>query len=127
MPSAYDPLLASGLGDSLAQTLQIGALAYFGILWLFLIIWVTRDAIDRSESLAFQTFAILLNIAMPVLGALAYLILRPRQTNAERFRQDLELQILIRKAEGLGILSPEEKSSAPKKKILSSSKKSPSE
>lgn len=70
------------------------AIVYVGLLWLAIIIWVTRDSISRSSSLLFQTFAILLNIGIPILGVLLYLIIRPSQTLLERYYQDMEQRLL---------------------------------
>ncbi len=76
------------------ELVQTVGLIYIGLLWLSIIIWVTRDSISRSKSLLFQTFAILLNIAIPVLGVLLYLIMRPSQTLFERYYQEVEQKLL---------------------------------
>lgn len=76
---------------SLWQTI---GLVYVGLLWLSIIIWVTRDSISRSNSLIFQVFAILINIAIPILGVVLYLIIRPGKTNLERYYEDMEQQLL---------------------------------
>lgn len=74
--------------------IQIIVISYIGLLWLSVIIWVTRDSIHRSNSLFFQTFAILLNIAIPILGSLLYLIIRPSQTTAEKYIEEMEHKML---------------------------------
>ncbi len=71
-------------------TIQIIILSYLGLLWLAIIIWVTRDAINRSNSIIFQAIAILLNIAIPFLGVLLYLIIRPSKTALESYYEELE-------------------------------------
>jgi len=76
-------------------TIQIVAISYMGLLWLAIIIWVTRDSINRSGSLIFQTFAILINIIVPILGVLLYLIIRPGKTNTERYYEELEHRMLM--------------------------------
>ncbi len=75
-------------------TLKIVVLGYFGLLWLSIIIWVTRDALQRSSSLLFQTFSILLNIAIPIIGVLLYLIIRPSKTRMEQYYEELERNML---------------------------------
>lgn len=77
------------------KSLQLAVIIYFGLLWLSIIIWVTRDAINRSDSLIFQVFAILLNILFPVLGILLYLIIRPSKTTLERYYEDLEHKLIL--------------------------------
>ncbi|MFH0820732.1 MAG: hypothetical protein V1908_03075 [Candidatus Peregrinibacteria bacterium] len=76
------------------ELIKFGGLAYLGLLWLSIIIWVTRDSISRSRSLLFQTFAIMLNIIIPILGVLLYLIFRPGQTLFERYYQEMEQKLL---------------------------------
>lgn len=77
------------------QTFQSAAIIYAGLLWLAIIVWVTRDAIQRSDSLLFQVIAILLNILFPVLGILLYLIIRPAKTSTERYYEELEHQLIL--------------------------------
>jgi hypothetical protein len=77
------------------QAIQIAIIIYVGLLWLAVIIWVTRDAIYRSDSLIFQVIAILLNIVFPILGILIYLIIRPGKTTTERYYEDLEHRLIL--------------------------------
>ena len=77
------------------KTLQLAVIIYFGLLWLAVIIWVTRDAINRSTSLIFQVLAILLNILFPILGILLYLIIRPGKTTLERYYEELEHRLIL--------------------------------
>ena len=53
-------------------TVKLVTIGYFALLWVSIIIWVTRDALSRSNSILFQAFAILLNIIVPLLGVLLY-------------------------------------------------------
>lgn len=76
------------------EMVQMVGVVYIGLLWLFIIIWVTRDSIHRSKSLLFQTFSILINIAIPILGVLLYLIIRPSQTLVEKYYQEMEQRLL---------------------------------
>jgi hypothetical protein len=81
------------------KTLQLAVVVYAGLLWLSIIVWVTRDAINRSNSLFFQVFAILINIAFPVLGTLLYLIIRPGKTTLERYYEELEHRLILESIE----------------------------
>ena len=74
--------------------LKIVVLAYFALLWLAIIIWVTKDVLQRSNSILFQAFSILLNILVPILGVLLYLIIRPGKTRMERYYEELERNML---------------------------------
>ncbi len=75
---------------TLVKTIGIG---YVALLWLSIIIWVTRDALSRSNNLAFQAFVILINIFVPILGVLIYLIIRPRTTLLEQLYGNMEEQL----------------------------------
>ena len=77
------------------KTIQLVVLGYFGLMWLAVIIWVTRDAINRSESLLFQVTAILINIIFPLLGILLYLIIRPNKTTLDRYYEELEHRLIL--------------------------------
>ena len=81
-------------------TIQIVAIAYVGLLWLSIIIWVTRDSINRSSSLIFQTFSILINIAVPILGVILYLIIRPGKTNMEKYYEEAEHRMISEDDDG---------------------------
>lgn len=82
------------IASSTFETIKILVISYFGLLWLAVIIWVTRDSLHRSNSLIFQTFSILINIAIPFLGVILYLIIRPSETNMERYYQEIEHRLL---------------------------------
>ncbi len=82
------------------QTVQMAIVIYVGLLWLSIIIWVTRDAISRTNSLLFQVFAILMNIVFPLLGILLYLIIRPSKTVLERYYEELEHRLILESIEG---------------------------
>ncbi len=75
-------------------TVKLAVLGYFALLWLAVIIWVTKDALQRSSSILFQAFSILLNIIVPILGVLLYLIIRPGKTRMERYYEELERNML---------------------------------
>jgi len=70
-------------------------LVYLAALWISLIIWITRDAINRSNNLLFQIFVIILNIVLPIFGLIIYLIIRPTKTLLECYYEDLEYRALV--------------------------------
>lgn len=82
------------LSSDLFGTIKLVILGYFSLLWLAIIIWVTRDVLQRSSNIIFQAFSILLNIVAPFLGVLLYLIIRPGKTRAERYYEELEMGML---------------------------------
>lgn len=74
--------------------LKIIGIGYIGLLWLSIIIWVTRDIVSRSNNLFFQAFSILLVIGLPIVGVVLYLIVRPGKTLMERYYEQLETGVL---------------------------------
>lgn len=107
LSALYDSILNLDLSQWLnmitspsLKTLQLAIVVYVGLLWLSIIVWVTRDAISRSNSLIFQVFAILLNIGFPVLGTLLYLIIRPGKTVMERYYEELEHRLILESIQG---------------------------
>lgn len=93
MPPVLNDIIEFLSSDAFS-TLKIVVLSYFGLLWLAIIVWVTRDALQRSESIMFQALAILLNILVPILGVLLYLIIRPSKTRMESYYEELEHTML---------------------------------
>jgi hypothetical protein len=51
---------------------------------IFLVLFSTRDIILRSNSFLLQVVCILLVAALPVIGFLIYLLIRPSRTLAQR-------------------------------------------
>lgn len=74
--------------------LKVIGIGYFSLLWLSIIIWVTRDILSRSNNLFFQAFSILLVIGLPIVGVLLYLIIRPGKTLMEKYYEQLETGVL---------------------------------
>ena len=92
------------ISQDLAGYLEINlilkiAFVYLIVLWISLILWVTRDAINRSNNLLFQIFVIILNICLPVFGLIIYLIIRPTKTLLEKYYEDLEYKALAENGE----------------------------
>lgn len=56
-----------------------GIVIYFFLLWGALIFWVTRDVLNRSESILFQIFSIFLVIFWTPLWVFLYLLIRPQK------------------------------------------------
>ena len=70
-------------------------LFYLAILWIAIIIWVTKDINNRTRNIALQTLCILLVIVLtPIFGLLIYLIVRPVKTLSEQYYEETELEIL---------------------------------
>lgn len=76
-----------------------GVLIYAAIFWIALVVWVTRDVINRTNNLFFQIMVIALNIILPVFGILVYLIIRPNKTLVEKYYEEIEYRALAEGAE----------------------------
>ena len=62
-------------------------------------IWTFRDIHARSRDILAQMLATLLVIALPVIGLVIYLMLRPRETLAEAYERSLEQEALLQAIE----------------------------
>ena len=68
-------------------------------LWLSLVVWAYRDMRLRSRDPFAYFLAALVVAALPVVGILVYLILRPPQTLAQAYQQMLEEEALLQEIE----------------------------
>jgi RNA polymerase subunit RPABC4/transcription elongation factor Spt4 len=71
---------------------------YGVILWLALAYWALKDASARSADSGFQLFALGINLVVPLLGLLVYMLVRPAVTLAEQRSLELEAQALTQTA-----------------------------
>jgi len=103
--------------DPLIRSFQIG-LGVFAALLVFLVFYATRDVLKRSSSLTFQLFSIVLVAALPVVGFLFYLIIRPTQTlRTKQMEKNVEeiLNLLKERQEKLQAVRTKAKSAAKRK------------
>jgi RNA polymerase subunit RPABC4/transcription elongation factor Spt4 len=64
-----------------------------------LAIWTFRDIRSRSRDFLAQILATLLVLAVPVIGLIVYLMLRPQETLAEAYERTLEQEALLQAIE----------------------------
>ena len=64
-----------------------------------IVIWTFRDIHARSRDILAQILATLLVIALPIIGLMVYLMLRPRETLAEAYEHSLEQEALLQAIE----------------------------
>lgn len=93
MPSFLAPLFEF-LNSNPIGNIKLIVFGYIALLWISIIIWVTRDVLARSNNIFFQALVILINVALPIVGVLLYLIIRPSRTQMERYYEQLEAGIL---------------------------------
>lgn len=86
--------LLADTGSILALAFTVG-IVYIVIFWVAIAYTVVRDARQRSSSISFTLFAVILGFFPPFLGALIYLIVRPPTTLAEERERELEEEALM--------------------------------
>ena len=62
-------------------------------------IWTFRDIRARSRDVLAQILATLLVLALPIIGLVVYLMLRPRETLADVYERSLEQEALLQAIE----------------------------
>lgn len=73
--------------------------ALLAALWISIVIWTFRDMRSRSRDPFAQILAALVVAALPGVGILVYLILRPPETLAEAYERALEEEALLQEIE----------------------------
>jgi len=77
------------------MTLEIGLkilVVYLLLLWLGIAVRVTKDILNRTNSILLQMFCILLILVGTPLGIFFYLLIRPGRTLYERYYEELALE-----------------------------------
>lgn len=64
---------------------------YFFIVWIAIIVWVTRDIINRTNNILFQIFAILTVLLGTPLWIVIYLLIRPSRTLFEKYYEEASI------------------------------------
>lgn len=78
---------------------------YFFIVWIAIVIWVTKDIINRTNNILYQIFSIFTVLLWTPLGIVVYLLIRPSKTLFEKYyeeasiEEDLELDDFVEKEE----------------------------
>jgi len=73
--------------------------AFLVALWISLVVWTFRDMRSRSRDAFAQLLAALMALVLGPLGALLYLLLRPRESLAEKYERSLEEEALLQDIE----------------------------
>jgi RNA polymerase subunit RPABC4/transcription elongation factor Spt4 len=73
--------------------------SYFLLLWAASVLWAYRDIRMRSDDISVQVLAVGLVLCIPFAGIPLHMILRPRQTLAEKYERSLEEEYLRRDVE----------------------------
>jgi len=68
-------------------------------LWGGMAIWTFRDIRARSRDILAQILATVLVMALPVIGLVVYMMIRPRETLADAYERSLEQEALLQAIE----------------------------
>lgn len=93
----YDltPYLESFYNNITFETVIKFMIVYFFIIWIALIIWVTKDIVNRSGSIFLQILSILIILLWTPLGIFIYLLIRPSKTLFEKYHNEVEWNLDI--------------------------------
>ena len=86
------------LGDVLYDVIVVYAIISVVGLWLATIMWVFRDMGARSRDGLARLLMALVS-ALPLIGLVVYLFLRPRETLSEAYERSLEEEALLQEIE----------------------------
>jgi len=64
-------------------------IVYVFIIWISLFVWVWKDIRNRSSSIIFQVFCLIVAV-IPFLGIFLYLLIRPSKTLYEKYYDEIE-------------------------------------
>ncbi len=87
LPQNYLQVLWDGLTIERMFLIFVG---YFFVIWVALIIWVTRDISGRTRNIFYQLVCVLLIIFGTPLAIFLYLLIRPKHTLFESYYEDVE-------------------------------------
>ena len=69
--------------------------AYLIVMWVAALVWAYRDIAARTRDQTTHAVSVLMVLIFSLPGLLLYLILRPKQTLAERYDRQLEAEALL--------------------------------
>lgn len=64
---------------------------YFFVVWVAIIVWVTRDIINRTNNILLQIFSILTVLLWTPLWIVIYLLIRPSRTLFEKYYEEASI------------------------------------
>ena len=66
---------------------------YLVLLWASIVVWVTKDIINRTDNILFQIVAILTVLIWTPLGLILYFLIRPSKTLFERHYEEWDYEM----------------------------------
>lgn len=65
---------------------------YFFIVWIAIVIWVTKDIINRTNNILYQIFSIFTVLLGTPLWIVVYLLIRPSKTLFEKYYEEASIE-----------------------------------
>ena len=93
-----DPNFLNSVLDIL-RLIGIALLAYYILLLFAAAVWTYRDIRSRTQDITAQVLAVALVLVVQLPGLVLYLLMRPKQTLAEKYERALEEEYLRRDIE----------------------------
>lgn len=84
-----------GVWQDAARLAAFVAGAYLFVLWIAALFWTYRDIASRTRDQFMQAMAVLLVLVFNIAGLFVYLIIRPKETLADRYDRQLEAEALL--------------------------------
>ncbi len=88
---------------------------YFFIVWIAIIIWVTKDIINRTNNILYQIFSIFTVLLWTPLWIVVYLLIRPSKTLFEKYYEEASIDEEIDLSDFQDEKTPQEKNQSCKK------------
>lgn len=88
----YDltPYIENFYNNITFETVLQFMIVYFFIIWIALLIWVTKDIVNRSSNILLQMMSILIILIGTPFGIFIYLLIRPSKTLFEKYHNEVE-------------------------------------
>jgi hypothetical protein len=84
-----------GVWQDVVTIVVIIMVAYLVVMWIAALVWTYRDIASRTRDPLTQTVSVLTVLVFNLPGMFLYLILRPKDTIADRYDRQLEAEALL--------------------------------
>jgi hypothetical protein len=84
-----------GVWQDAVTIVAIVLFAYLAVMWVAALVWTYRDIASRTRDPLTQTVSVLTVLVFNLPGMFLYLILRPKDTIADRYDRQLEAEALL--------------------------------
>jgi glucan phosphoethanolaminetransferase (alkaline phosphatase superfamily) len=72
------------------KSVVIFVLLYFFVIWVIILIWITKDIKNRTNNIFLQILSILTVLIFTPFGLFLYLLIRPTKTLFEQYYSEIE-------------------------------------